>query len=52
MFLVEAQVDGGEVTCLPGREGLVGGMRAVLRACEATLLSLTPLLPYFAPHHR
>nr|XP_045596380.1 dynein axonemal heavy chain 6-like [Procambarus clarkii] len=52
MFLVKVGVEGGVVVCTPTRETLMGGVREVVKACEATILSTQPLLPYFTPQDR
>ena len=52
MFEVEVSAEGSTVVLTPTEEGLLGGLRAVLRACEASVLTLQPLLPYFSPQDR
>ncbi|XP_053633338.1 dynein axonemal heavy chain 6-like [Cherax quadricarinatus] len=52
MFLVKVTVESGTVVCSPTQETLMGGLRAVIKSCEATVLSTQPLLPYFTPHDR
>ncbi|KAK8381897.1 hypothetical protein O3P69_015122 [Scylla paramamosain] len=49
MFKVEVSAEGTTVVFTPTEEGLLGGLRAVVRACEVSVLTLQPLLPYFSP---
>ncbi|KAK7077711.1 hypothetical protein SK128_023313 [Halocaridina rubra] len=52
MFLIVVGVENGGIVCTPTQDGLVNGLRVVLRACEVTILCVLPILPYFAPHDR
>ncbi|XP_068222067.1 dynein axonemal heavy chain 6-like [Palaemon carinicauda] len=52
MFLVVIGVENDTIACTPTQEGLVSGLRTILRTCEITIMCVLPLLPYFTPHDR
>ncbi|XP_066941288.1 dynein axonemal heavy chain 6-like [Macrobrachium rosenbergii] len=52
MFLVVVGAENEGMTCSPTQEGLVSGLKTILRTCEITIMCVLPLLPYFTPHDR